>query len=333
MNAEPTYSFAALKNRLTVGGVLVAQTGLRIGAGRDSEVTSNDLPVLRDALGRPFLPGASLKGVLRAQAEGLVRALAPALLDPKFEQYGRLSREINNASKQYKKENQAEKREAAINQIIEQATRETGTLHLTELEERTAAIGQFRQSTEELSDVQYSDLIFRTATLIDLVFGSPQIAGRLFVKDALVDEAYWFGQYEVRNGVGINRDTETAQGGFLYDYEVVPAGTRFEFELMLENAEKWQLGMVWLLLQPWQRGDIQVGGFRTRGLGYVKLAGTNNDSEDPTITYNDMASVDDVLAFLDGSRKPVDATLTASWKKALRDELTKLPAQTGAANA
>jgi CRISPR-associated RAMP protein (TIGR02581 family) len=285
---EPTYSFAALKNRLTVRGVLVAQTGLRIGAGRDSEVTSNDLPVLRDALGRPFLPGASLKGVLRAQAEGLARALNT-----------KAARDLDE---------------------LEHHQRDV----ITPLKEKY-------QRARERGDTQWDEKLTRDilveSTLIDKTFGAPWLGGRLFVKDALVDKAYWFGQYEVRNGVGINRDTETAQSGFLYDYEVVPAGTRFEFELMLENAEEWQLGMVWLLLQPWQRGEIQVGGFRTRGLGYVQL-------EAFRATYSHIDSVDAVITLLQGQEEAIDKDdpRITQWTEALRDELTTLPAQTGAAD-
>ena len=60
MATESRYSFATLHNCLRVTGTLVAQTALRIGAGRSSEVTGTDLPVLRDARGRPLIPGASI---------------------------------------------------------------------------------------------------------------------------------------------------------------------------------------------------------------------------------------------------------------------------------
>jgi CRISPR-associated RAMP protein (TIGR02581 family) len=155
--------------------------------------------------------------------------------------------------------------------------------------------------------------------MIDQTFGAPWLAGRLFVKDAHVVEDYWFGQYEVRNGVAINRDTETQQGGFLYDYEVVPAGSRFQFELVLENAEEWQLGMIWRLLDPWRRGDIQVGGFRTRGLGYVRLEEPEGET-----TYSEIDSVDAVIDLLTGEADPVTSELIATWTTAFRDRLKQL---------
>jgi CRISPR-associated protein Csm3 len=45
---------------------------LRVGGERGSSDTS-DLPVLRDHRGRPYIPGSSLKGVLRSGAERILR--------------------------------------------------------------------------------------------------------------------------------------------------------------------------------------------------------------------------------------------------------------------
>jgi CRISPR-associated RAMP protein (TIGR02581 family) len=274
MPAEPAYSFAAFHNRLTVRGVLIAETGLRIGAGRDSNVTSNDLPVLRDALGRPFLPGASLKGTLRARAEALVYAIAPA--------------------------------------------------EVRDFDEMEEFQSKFIAKLKEDDDLQDNDRaltesIWSHSTLIEQTFGSTWLAGRIFLKDAQVVKKLWFGQFEVRNGVAINRDTETVDGGKLYDYEVVPAGTRFQFELVIENAEPWQLGMLLLLLKPWERGDVQVGGFRSRGLGYVKL-------EDVTKHYNKLHGVEDVFALLDGSTDPPTDEEEQQWIKAFRKKLEGLTA-------
>lgn len=128
----------------------------------------------------------------------------------------------------------------------------------------------------------------------------------------------WFGQFEVRNGVALNRDTETVEQGLLYDYEVVPAGTRFDFELTLEHAADWQLGMVLLALQPWERGEMQIGGFRSRGLGHVRLEG---------VTYSYITlrpgNADDVLAFLDGAGDAPTTEQITAWKQAFREELRR----------
>ncbi len=65
--------FHRLDSRLRLAGRLVTRSALHIGAadaGRDVV----DMPVLKDGDGLPFIPGASLKGVLRSTIESLVRA-------------------------------------------------------------------------------------------------------------------------------------------------------------------------------------------------------------------------------------------------------------------
>lgn len=295
MATEPIYSFATLRNRLVVRGTLVALTGLRIGAGRASEVTSNDLPVLRDAVGAPFIPGASLKGAFRARVEALVRAVQPGqaldLLEIQDQMQGGLvDQEAKNES-ELKSGLLTHQEEQAIQRLI-----------------------QARRNRE--ADENLSMLIWKRSTLIDLTFGAPWIAGRIFFKDALVDRSLWFDQFETRNGVALNRDTETAEDQRLYDYEVVPAGTRFDFELILENAAAWQLGMILLALKPWERGEVQIGGFRSRGLGYVRLVGPG-DREHPEVRFTSVQTIDDVLSLLaDGGGTEVDTTQLERWRTA-----------------
>lgn len=67
--------FHALRRRVRLSGQLVTRTGLRIGAGQHGDADAVDLPVLRDADGYPFIPGASIKGVVRSTVESLVRGL------------------------------------------------------------------------------------------------------------------------------------------------------------------------------------------------------------------------------------------------------------------
>lgn len=70
---ESIADFHKLSERLRLTGVLETRTALRIGSGGAAELDGSDLPVLRDALGFPFVPGGSFKGVLRSTIEALVR--------------------------------------------------------------------------------------------------------------------------------------------------------------------------------------------------------------------------------------------------------------------
>lgn len=65
-----------------IEGVLVNETALRIGSGREEKLGSLDNPVLRDADNRVFIPGSSLKGVLRSWAERIARNMGYVVHDP-----------------------------------------------------------------------------------------------------------------------------------------------------------------------------------------------------------------------------------------------------------
>lgn len=296
------YSFATLRNRLRITATLVAETALRIGAGRASDPTRNDLPVVRDLLGQPFVPGASLKGVLRAQLETLLQALATKSWADAKAKLDEIKAALPHvAAGQY------------LQTILNSAVDRT-ILDLPQLEARTSVLRQIKALG--LNEATFTALVWHQASMIDLTFGSPEIAGRLFVKDARVVTELWSGRFEVRNGVGINRDTETAEPNFLYDYEVVPADTRFEVELVLENSQPWQRGMLLYALLPWQRGEVAIGGFRSRGLGHVRL-------DDPQFSFTEVQSVDDVIALLDGTTQAPDEATQTGWRQAFVQELRK----------
>lgn len=75
-----TYNgFHTLTRQVRLHGELVTCTALRIGAGRSYDALGDDLPVVKDTLDRPVIPGSSLKGALRAYAESLLRTLEPVV--------------------------------------------------------------------------------------------------------------------------------------------------------------------------------------------------------------------------------------------------------------
>jgi len=66
--------FEKLEKRIIISGVLEALTPLHIGSGRpEVELGEVDLPVLTDPEGRPYIPGSSLKGRVRTEAERIAR--------------------------------------------------------------------------------------------------------------------------------------------------------------------------------------------------------------------------------------------------------------------
>src|ERR671933_1716653 len=70
-----------LIGKLILSGDLHCDTGLHIGAGKGSlEIGGADNPVVKDAFGRPYIPGSSLRGKLRSLLEHSSGLTAPAEL-------------------------------------------------------------------------------------------------------------------------------------------------------------------------------------------------------------------------------------------------------------
>lgn len=217
--------FDTFKNRLEITGTLWTVTAIRISAGRSTEPIGSDLPVIKDALGQPLIPGSSFKGALRSRLESFLRGIDLSLAeDPANFTSPDKTNQIKALKEKHKDDDSA--------------------------------------LTQALIDI--TDDISR-------LFGAPWIASKFQVRDLTVLPDYWFGQYQERDGVAIDRDTETAAEGKLYDYQVVPAGTPFEFKAIVENAENWELGLLMIGLHQFETEQIPLGGGRSRGLGVVKL--------------------------------------------------------------
>ncbi|AFZ42904.1 CRISPR-associated protein, Csx7 family [Halothece sp. PCC 7418] len=221
--------FDTFKNRLEITGTLNTVTALRISEGRSTEPIGSDLPVMKDALKRPFIPGSSFKGALRSRLESFLRGIL------------------------------GDDRALVANPA--------------DANEWSITASEMRDLKEEYqnNDRALTDQILEQTDLISHLFGSPWLASKFQVRDLTVMPDYWFGQYEERDGVCIDRDTETASDGKLYDFQVVPAGTPFFLKAIVENAEQWELGLLMLGLHQFETEQIPLGGARSRGLGIVRL--------------------------------------------------------------
>ena len=81
MSAHTTETQLRLIGKLMLEGELHCETGLHIGAGKGSlEIGSSDNPVIKDAFGRPYIPGSSLRGRLRSLLEQSSGLAVPAEL-------------------------------------------------------------------------------------------------------------------------------------------------------------------------------------------------------------------------------------------------------------
>jgi CRISPR-associated RAMP protein (TIGR02581 family) len=248
---EQAPDMQAFYRRLTLRGVLTLRTGLRIGAGRDLLFDMSELPVVKTADGRPYIPGASFKGAWRAATESLLRGL----------QDGTSATDLACLSVPRDEETVPPRiclTTAAVNRL------------------KTTPPGDWPKVLDGRAVLVAGKSLDEALRILSCwtcrVFGAPWLAGKVLVKDLLL-EPTWAGivQPQVRDGVTIDRDKGSAAPKRKFAYEVVPAGTPFAFEVIVDNGSDAELGLAWLGLQAFQRGQIPLGGARSRGLGWCEL--------------------------------------------------------------
>src|SRR3954469_20360206 len=81
MSAHTSQTELKLIGKLILEGVMHCETGLHVGAGKGSlEIGGSDNPVVKDAFGRPYVPGSSLRGKPRPLLEPSSGLAAPSEL-------------------------------------------------------------------------------------------------------------------------------------------------------------------------------------------------------------------------------------------------------------
>ena len=232
-------TFERFDNRVNIRAKLVAITPIFIGAQADSfkpgEVNG---ACVKDSDGKPYIPGSSLKGVLRA-------FLSSVSADQSCE------KELSNSEKV--------------------ACRKTTDDFLTK-EQRDEEVRKAKEKEKYKGmkdDEILADLILEASNKVERLFGSQVMAGKVKIADAMPIEDHVV--TEVRNGVAIDRDTHTALSGALFDTEVVAAGTAFQFIASAENLTPDEADLFGQLMEYFAEGNITVGGRSRAGLGYVEL--------------------------------------------------------------
>lgn len=121
---------------------------------------------------------------------------------------------------------------------------------------------------KEVGEAAFQDRLAESSCPICHLFGNQLRAAKVRINDATLSSE-WHHHFDIRQGVGIDRDTGIAVRGALYDFEVVPAGTAFRIQLTAENLTI--LEKKWLLigLEALRQGRIPLGGKLARGLGEV----------------------------------------------------------------
>lgn len=250
MNKQPSFrDFSIFSRRLILQGRLRTETALRIGSGEADDLHGTDIAVMKDVHRHPFIPGSSFKGALRAHVERLVRSLWP-LEDTRFAACDPL----------------AERSRCIPGNWSSAPTRPS---NVKTIEELRLEAQQMNNPTNDLTD-----LIWAQSCLVCRLFGSPWMASKVLIKDLkLTHPELWVeARYQVRTGVGIDRDSEIAAQAILYSGETVASGTEFDWEIIVDNADpQAEEPLLFLGLQEMIKGRIPLGGARSRGLGSISL--------------------------------------------------------------
>jgi CRISPR/Cas system CSM-associated protein Csm3 (group 7 of RAMP superfamily) len=247
-------------------------TALHIGGGHEAS-TITDSPVVRNVTGEPFIPGSSLKGAFRAAVERLVPLLGGLRTCQLADDYQHCI-STGNLSKYYGVIR------GQLGRNLRDDDEETQEA-MTALEEAINALGQIpasldspdRPNWEGQTITERHLLAILDALLCDTckTFGSVHLVSVAFFHDLLID-GEWYDTFQIRDGVGIDRDSERAKEQIKFDFEVVPPQTSFSFGLTLENPSNRDLGLVAIGLQEFVQGMVPIGGIRSRGLGQCHLA-------------------------------------------------------------
>ncbi|MDM8525788.1 RAMP superfamily CRISPR-associated protein [Desulfococcaceae bacterium HSG8] len=181
----------------------------------------------------PFIPGSSLKGMIRSYSEKICRSLRdnPVPVCLPYVEPG--------------KEQQGERGQASCGLSFEKY-----------------------KKGHEVKTIA-SPKIYSLSCPACRLFGSHGFIGRFSTSDAYLTEDFkktGSPLLEIRDGVAIDRLTGGAAGGAKYDLEVLTRG-EFGTTLDIRNFERWQLGLVGLVLRDMEQGLVRLGFGKSRGLG------------------------------------------------------------------
>jgi len=243
--------FYTFNNRYFISAELVLDTPIHIGKGVSLEPVGTDLPVVKTPDGKPYIPGSSVKGVFRSEFERILRTLG----DNGVTVNGRTVWACNVLEEREKCIIRGERVEGIRGVSFEELKREA--------EEDARREGKSK-------DTVLAEKIRENLCTACSLFGSTEFGSRVYFKDMFLTGSVPI-RIEIRDGIAIDRDTGTVKEKFKFDYEIVPKGACFGFEMILDNVEEWELGLIGLAIKTWERGNIALGGKTSTGLGWGTL--------------------------------------------------------------
>jgi CRISPR/Cas system CSM-associated protein Csm3 (group 7 of RAMP superfamily) len=265
---KATFLEGTLRFTITPDGPILIKAGESSGV----DPTLPDMRFVRSQ-GQIYIPGPSLKGVVRAQAERICRSLDSAAL-------------------------QNQKRQARVSAfdsdepLIPLADNPLGVgATYSGLDNMDYSSGRAIEAMNLPVGTERTAIIYRRSSFVSQVFGNTALAARVRFADAMaVDEIV----PEERNGVAIDRIYGSVAVG-PFNYEVVVNGS-FTSRIDFKNVTLAQLALLGLALRDLAEGRVGIGFGKSRGLGRVKINFDDMTLRYPTCTF------DDGLSLLGGKR-------------------------------
>ena len=229
----------------TTGPVLV-----RSGHASISGPDMTPVRTYRNGKWEVYLPGSSLKGVVRSHLEKICRTLNPAAVCNPFLKASDAAFVGGTLNPAFTEISCSDKFE----------TRKKGKLRLKDRSD-------WRRSPEDPESD--NERIYADSCPICRLFGSNFFIARVSSGDAYRVGAPTPDPVETRDGVGIDRITGGAAHGAKFELQTVSAGSTFETDVLVRNFEVWQLGMLLAVVADLRDGLVRIGSGRSRGLGAV----------------------------------------------------------------
>jgi CRISPR/Cas system CSM-associated protein Csm3 (group 7 of RAMP superfamily) len=220
---------------------------LRVGSGREAGYL---LQVLKDGAGRPYIPGTSWKGALRSAAER-VAALLHVRVCP-----GTMIDEDDVRGIDLKLSNYL------MNDIHDAGSwggQGRRTYIMVPCTERRPVKDALKKA-----DAGELEGLDGKICLNCKVFGAPSLRGALTIYDSQ------FTEYSLEVRPSISRGSRGEVANF-FMVEFLDQGARFKLEADAMNLTNYALGYVLAALRGIHEGEVQLGGMKGRGLGFVRF--------------------------------------------------------------
>jgi len=190
-----------------------------------------------------YLPGSSLKGILRSHCE-------------------RIARTVDNKERRVKRGGQA----LSCNPLEEGTQKERKDFSCNKYFE--AKKDEIQKAVKGNEQTSRGAEIYRRSCFVCQMYGNTALSSHIQITDAYpveVDKVVT----EARSGTAIDRIYGSVLPGALFQFEVATQGT-FKTEIYIKNFTTSQLGLLALALRDLQMQRIAIGFAKSRGLGRVK---------------------------------------------------------------